>query len=67
MKCGYCITGRLAYLQENVTVGVVCLSDPACLCYRMHTGTRGKRFCVSYLFNIQKIARCVVKIKTPNR
>lgn len=67
MKSGYSITGRLDYSQENVTVGVACLSDPACLCYRMHTGTRGKCFCVSYLFNVQKTARCIVKIKTSNR
>lgn len=71
MKSGYCITRKLEwkldYLQENVTVGVGCLSNLACLCYRVHTEKCEKHFCISCLFNIQKFARCVVKNKTSNR
>lgn len=67
MKSGNSITGKLDYLHASVTLGVVSLSNLACLCYRMHTEKCEKHFCTSYLFNIQKIARCVVKIKTSNR
>lgn len=69
MKCIYCITvGKLGYLQENVNMGVVCLSNLACLCHRMHAEKCEKHLFISYLFNIQTIARCVtnIKIKTSN-
>lgn len=63
MKSGHCIPGKLDYLQENVTMGVVCSSNLACLCYRMHTGKCEKHFCISYLFNIQKSANVFLKLK----
>lgn len=67
MKCGSSITGKLDYLHESVTVGVVSLSNLACLCYRIHTEKCEKHFCTSYLFNIEKTARYVVNIKISNR
>lgn len=67
MKSGCCITRKFDYLQENVTVGVGGLSNLACLCYRVHTEKCEKHFSISYLFNIENIARCGVRNKTSNR
>lgn len=64
MKSGNSITGKLDYLEESVSVGDVFLSNLACT---GDTQKNVKNISISSLFNIQKIARCVVKIKTSNR
>lgn len=59
---------KLDYLQENVNMGVMCFFDLACLSHRMHAEKCDKHLFVSYLFNTETPARCVInsKIKTSN-
>lgn len=62
IRCIYCITGKLNYLQENVNMGVVCSCNLVCLCHRMHTEKCDKHLFISYLLNIQTTARCIINI-----
>lgn len=68
MKRIYCITGKLDYLQEKVNMDVVCSSNLTCLCHRIHAEKCEKHLHISYLFNIQTMARHIsnIKIKTSN-